>query len=110
MLTSNFLFASLLWLKDGGALNDDEYDFIFKIVTSTRNDYTHNLFELLFQKESITKHEELKRFLFIYKKINKWWSTGIEGFPEDSENCFTLAVDAIYSTYLAITLENKGIG
>lgn len=95
---NNTFFASLLWLKDGEALNNEEYDFIFKIVRNTRNNYTHNLFELLFQKPSIAKHDELKRFLFIYKKINIWWATNIDGFPKDSENCFNLALDAIYST------------
>ena len=51
---NNTIFASLLWLKDGGAIDDDDYDYITHIVKDKRNLYAHNLFEQLdkkFQKQ-----------------------------------------------------------
>lgn len=95
---NNIFFASLLWLKDGGAINDDDYNYITDIVKSKRNLYAHNLFEQLGKKTSKKDYEILKNLLSINKKINKWWAINIEGFSEESESCFDILLEKIYDT------------
>ena len=94
---NNTFFASLLWLKDGGAIDDDDYDYITHIVKDKRNLYAHNLFEQLDKKISKADFEILKNFLYISKKINKWWVINIEGLPEDAECVFDVLLKQMYN-------------
>lgn len=97
--------SSLIWLKDGNAITDEEYDFIANTARQIRNDYAHRLFNILTEKITDIDFQNLKRLLEINRKINKWWTVEIEGFPEDSENMFDTVTEIIYST-----LFNENLG
>ena len=42
-------------------------------------------------------NKELKNFLYISKKINKWWVINIEGLPEDAECVFDVLLKQMYN-------------
>lgn len=73
----NILKSSMLWLKDNGAINDDDYN-IFTKAKEQRHLFAHELMACLFQ--GITE-EEFKLFIelfALYKKIDMWWINEIE--------------------------------
>lgn len=71
------LKASMLWLKDEGAIDDEDYEFFLE-AKKQRNIFSHELISVVFR--GITE-EEIKRFfdLFsLYKKIDQWWIVEID--------------------------------
>lgn len=71
------LKASMLWLKDEGAINDEDYEFFLE-AKQQRNLFSHELINVVFR--GITE-EEIKRFfdLFaLYRKIDQWWIVEID--------------------------------
>jgi hypothetical protein len=70
--------ASFLWLKDNGAISDDDYNTFLK-VKKIRNKYAHDLANILIYGSN--GQVEIKAFfdlINLYKKIAKWWYINIE--------------------------------
>ncbi len=71
------LKSLMIWLKDNGAINEDDYAVFLK-AKKQRNIFAHELMESIFH--GITE-KECKMFielLTLYKKIDTWWINEIE--------------------------------
>lgn len=96
----NVFFSTLLWLVDEGCLNDTDY-MIMSTARDIRNNYAHNLFNVLGIGVTDRDIEMLIKMLAVYSKFDTWWIVHIE-IPisgeytqEDYENintsnCFSL--------------------
>ena len=72
--------ASFLWLKDNGAISDDDYNTFLK-VKEIRNKYAHELTSILLS--GVDGKAEIKTFfdmINLYKKITKWWYINVEAW------------------------------
>lgn len=71
------LYASLLWLKDMGAVDDHDIE-IFDSIRKHRNEVTHELLTFLSDAKrnfDVTRFESLVNLL---AKIEKWWLINFE--------------------------------
>ena len=67
----------MLWLKDEGAIGDDDYN-LYLSAKEQRKLFAHEMIDVVFR--GITE-EEIKMFfdLFaLYRKIDRWWINEIE--------------------------------
>lgn len=101
----NTFKSSLLWLKEGGAIDDDEYIFLSDTARKTRDMYAHNLFDQLGEKIVKEDYRLFEKLLAINVKINKWWSVNIDGFPEGTQCCFDITIRTMFDTLFGDTYE-----
>lgn len=71
------LKASMLWLKNEGAIDEKDFDAFLDIRT-LRNKYVHNMAQYVFDGIDITDYEKLKTLIDLYKKIEVWFIKNIE--------------------------------
>jgi len=73
----NKLNASLLWLKEIGAINKSDYEK-FHEVRKYRNKITHEMMNVLFEGLNENFSDYLSKLLDLRIKIEKWWILNIE--------------------------------
>ena len=85
------LKATMLWLKNEGAIDDNDYD-IFQEIRTLRNSYVHNMAQYVFEGVDIKDYEKLRLLIDLFKKIFIWFVKNIEiprsdliNINEDSE-------------------------
>jgi hypothetical protein len=69
--------ANLLFLKDLGALNDDDLK-LFDELTNYRNELAHRLMNLIFKGVQNDLPVKFKSLIDLKIKIEKWWILNIE--------------------------------
>lgn len=110
----NVFFSTLLWLVEEGCLNDTDYKTMLT-ARDIRNNYAHNLFNVLGIGVTDSDIEVLIKMLAVYSKFDSWWIVQIE-IPIsgeyskedyeniDTSNCFSLQqyfINAIIDIVLA---------
>lgn len=68
---------TVLWLKDAGAITEDDYE-LFRKLREKRNSYTHKMTQHVWDGLSEKDVEGLSDLLDLYTKIDKWWINEIE--------------------------------
>jgi len=87
-LSKSKLYASLLWLKDMGAIDDEDIKN-FNLLKELRNDISHEMFDLLCSEPSFDIIVELDSIIRMLNKIELWWFLNLEmaidpdAYPED---------------------------
>lgn len=77
------LYASLLWLKENGAI--DEYDINkFEEIKISRNRIAHNLPQLLVDGLPVELPERFSELISLLSKIEKWWILNVD-LPANSD-------------------------
>lgn len=82
------LYASLLWLEEMGAINEDDVNH-FNELKAIRNKASHEMFEVLLTESTTDIQAKLSDALNILNKIEIWWFQNLdmaidpESYPED---------------------------
>jgi hypothetical protein len=81
------LYASLLWFKEMGAIDDADIE-AFDAIRKHRNEVTHELLDFLSNAERNLHVAKFKDLLRLLSKIEKWWFVNFEmainpDIPED---------------------------
>ena len=93
---SNTFKSSLMCLKEGGAIDEDEFEFISDTARNVRDEFAHGFFNQL-GEDLIKKYgQSFVKMMTISEKINKWWGVNIEDFPEESECCFDIVTKELF--------------
>lgn len=82
-LHKNNLVASLLWLKQQDAIDDNDLKK-FENIRSDRNKLAHELLNILFEGIPTTLAQNLSDLIDLRIKIEKWWVLNIE-IPTNSD-------------------------
>jgi len=69
--------ASLLWLKEMGAVNDNDIQ-LFRVLTNTRNDLAHELLSLLSGQKEIDVSAHFSDLIGLLRKIDVWWVINLD--------------------------------
>lgn len=69
--------ASFLWLVDNYAISQEEYD-LFLDLKKTRNEFAHELLQVVLDGIPKEKVYQLAKMIELYKKISRWWFVNIE--------------------------------
>lgn len=71
--------ASLLWLKNLGAINDEDIE-TFSMLRRFRNKLSHELLSILLDEglDTIVFSENLSKLFSLRIKIEKWWILNVE--------------------------------
>lgn len=69
--------ASFLWLVDNYAISQEEYD-LFLDLKKTRNEFAHELLQVILDGIQKEKVYQLAKMIELYKKISRWWFVNIE--------------------------------
>ena len=70
-------FATLYWLKDQGAINDNEIELVQKLK-KYRNRLSHEMMQLVFDAAFDDFPENLSSLMALRIKIERWWVINIE--------------------------------
>lgn len=73
----DILKASMLWLKDQGAINDEDYSFFLQ-AKELRNMFAHQLIDVIFRGATEQEFRIFIDLFALYKKIDQWWINEIE--------------------------------
>ena len=76
-LDNNKFTASLLWLKNMGAIDNTDIQKC-ESLKSQRDDIAHELLNLILTQELTIKKEYLKDTIYLLEKIENWWLINIE--------------------------------
>lgn len=71
------LFASLLWFKEMGAIDDKDIE-TFDGIRKHRNEVTHELMSFLSDAERNMDAEKFQELVSLLSKIEKWWLINFE--------------------------------
>lgn len=91
--------ATLEWLKKEGAFNEAECKS-FDCYRETRNKFSHNLTQLLWDGFPIDALNQLEDMLDLYEKFDKWWIMEIE-IPTSGEYTISEAEDLMPNEYFS---------
>lgn len=69
--------SSFLWLVDNSAISQEEYD-LFLQLKKTRNEFAHELLQVILDGIAEEKIYQLAKMIELYKKISNWWFINIE--------------------------------
>lgn len=69
--------ASLLWLKDMGALDDDDIH-TFRVLTNARNDLAHEMLAHLSGQKEIDLQSRFNELVALLRKIDVWWVVNVD--------------------------------
>ena len=71
------LYASLLWFKDIGAIEEEDIE-IFNAIKKHRNEVTHELIGFVSDSKKEFDTEQFKNLIDLLSKIEKWWLINFE--------------------------------
>lgn len=71
------LYASLIWLKNSGAISEDDIAK-FDIVKNTRNKMAHEINHLIMQGLPSDLQERFNDMVGLLLKIERWWIINVE--------------------------------
>ncbi len=71
------LYASLLWFKEMGAIDDSDMQ-AFDEIKSHRNKVIHELMDFLADTNRNFDHTKFKALVDLFGKIEKWWLINFE--------------------------------
>jgi len=71
------LYASLLWFKEMGAIDDSDIQS-FEEIKSHRNEVIHELMDFLADADRNFDPAKFKALVDLFGKIEKWWLVNIE--------------------------------
>jgi len=74
---TNIFFSTIFWLIEAGCLCEEDYKVIL-LARDVRNNYAHNLFDVLSKGVSEQEIELLIKLLTISSKFDNWWIVQIE--------------------------------
>ena len=100
------LKASMLCLRDKGAITNQEFDTFIEL-RDLRNNYVHKMAEYIvdISKNTIENYEKLRVLLALYKKIDSWYYRNYEihfsGFYDNND---VEDIDAIECNNILINL------
>lgn len=82
------LYASMLWLKEQGAIDEDDFDR-FDAIKTLRNRLAHEMMEFLAGDGTDYPAQPFEDMVQLLRKIEMWWFQHVEmaidpeAFPED---------------------------
>ena len=71
------LYASLLWFKEMGAIDDSDIE-IFNGIRKHRNEVTHELLSYVSDAKKNFQEEKFQELIALLSKIEKWWLVNFE--------------------------------
>ncbi len=71
------LYASLLWFKEMGAIDDSDIE-IFNGIRKHRNEVTHELLSYVSDAKKNFQVEKFQELIALLSKIEKWWLVNFE--------------------------------
>ena len=71
------LYASLLWFKEIGAIDDGDIE-IFNGIRKHRNEVTHELLSYVSDAKKNFQVEKFQELIALLSKIEKWWLVNFE--------------------------------
>ncbi len=93
-LSKSKLYASLLWLKDMEAIDDEDIK-MFNILKKVRNDVSHEMFDLLCSEPIFDILHELDSIIIMLNKIEVWWFYNLDMAIDPDSYPDNLEVDGI---------------
>ena len=73
----NTLKASILWLQDNGAIDQNDYS-LFLEAKQQRNLYAHQLTDIVLREPSEQEIQTFFNLFSLYQRIDRWWINEIE--------------------------------
>ena len=71
------LYASLLWFKEMGAIDDSDIE-IFNGIRKHRNEVTHEILSYVSDAKKNFQVEKFQELIELLSKIEKWWLVNFE--------------------------------
>jgi hypothetical protein len=71
------LYASLLWFKEVGAIDDEDID-TFDGIRKHRNEVTHEIISFISDAKKNLDIEKFQKLIALLSKIEKWWLLNFE--------------------------------
>jgi hypothetical protein len=87
-LNRSLTYASLIWLKQQGAINDADID-TFDRIKCHRNELTHELFKFASEGCNFDVAKSFDEMVSLLRKIEMWWFVNLEmaidpeSYPDD---------------------------
>lgn len=69
--------ASLLWLKEMGAVDDDDIRS-FRVLTDTRNNLAHEMLAILSGQKEIDLNAHFSTLIALMRKVDVWWVINLD--------------------------------